>query len=95
MYLFLKMREIKEFDLKDQEEFITKYIFTYCELDKDGIKFLDFSIHDPNYSEKLDPDKKLYAVARCSIELNANFEKIESKIKLFNLHEYFNLFCVF
>ena len=91
MRLYVKMRDIDDVTLDGQKEFIRKYIEEYCNFGRCGVeidKFIEHTIDGPGLKSKN------FIVGTCEVSEDADFERIELKMKLFNVHQYFVIFAI-
>jgi hypothetical protein len=86
------MRNPEDLTSEEQEAFIEKYVTTRCHFEKYGFKFENFIEHKTVESKTAG---QLFVIGMYDVDPEADFDKIEKKIKLYNLHQYFVIFALF
>lgn len=90
MRLYFKIRNLQNLDLEGQKDVIKKYISQYCSFEKFGAVFVDFIIKDDIHNENVIP----HVIGYYDVGPKADFEKIEAKINIYNLHEHFIILAI-
>lgn len=91
MRLYFKMRDIENVDDEGQKEFIRKYIEDYCHFGRCGVEidsFIDHRVSEPGLKGKH------FVVGSYQVRKDADFDRIQLKIKLFDVHRYFVIFAI-
>ena len=92
MRLYFKMRNIEHLGLDEQKAFIKKYVEDYCHLQQCGVETQTFIEHEIEES----PLKiRNFMIGSYKVKEDADFARIELKMKLFNVQEHFIVFVLF
>jgi hypothetical protein len=91
MRLYFKIRDIENLDLSAQKAFIKRYVEDVCHLERCGVEIETFIEH---YVESAPLKSRNFIVGSYQVRQDADFPRIELKMKLFNVHDYFVIFAI-
>lgn len=91
MKLYFKIRDVRGLDIPSQKELIQKYVTGYCHLEKYGIDLINFVDHEVEESSLR---SKKFVIGAYEVGDNANFDQIELKMKLYDVHNHFIIFML-
>jgi len=92
MRLYFKMRDIENVDIEEQKKFIHRYVTDYCHFENCGVEvesFIEHTIEDSLFRSRS------FVVGSYLVKEDADFERIQLKMRLFNVHSHFVIFMLF